>query len=134
MRERCERAATAADSAELFRVVGTGGSLAGNCGVTVRGGVVVVAGFTAVAVVVVVAGFAALDVVVVAPEDAGFAAELEVLVVAAALGVVAYAAQMRDEEKLQCCIRCGSCAALGEEAVRRADMPLRARIAAIMRV
>jgi len=96
--------------------------LAGNWGVTVRCGVVVVA------------GFAALDVVVVVPEDAGFAAELEVLVVAAALGVVAYAAQMRDEEKLRCCIRCGSCITLSEEAVRRADMPLRAGIAAIMRV
>ena len=75
--ERCFWAAVAAVSAVLLRVVGTGGSLAGNWGSTVRCGVAVVAGFDAVDVVVV--GFAAVEVLVV-------------VVAAADLGAVAYAA------------------------------------------
>jgi hypothetical protein len=79
-------------------------------------------------VVDVVAGRGAVEVLVV-----GFAvAELEVVVVAAALGSVAYAAQMRDEEKLWCCIRYAMGAARDVEAKIKAETPLRACIAAIL--
>jgi hypothetical protein len=95
VRERLERASEAADSAVVLRHVGTGGSLAGNEGVTVRCTVVdIEAAGLAGAVVVVVEGFAG-----VADGDVGFAA---VEVVAAALGVVGVqAARRADEVKLR---------------------------------
>lgn len=114
--ERCFWAADAAVSAVLLRVVGTGGSFAGNEGVTVRCGVAEVVGFDAVDVEV--AGFAAVEVLVV--------------VAAAALGAVAYAAQMRDEEKLRFCVRLAIDDALDDEAEKRAERPLRAGVAAII--
>jgi hypothetical protein len=76
VRDRCFWALAAADSAVVLRDVGTGGSLAGNWGVTVRCGMDVVAGLGADEVVVV--GLAVVDEVVV--------------LCAAALGAVAYAA------------------------------------------
>ena len=91
VRERCLRAAVAALSAVALRVVGMGGSLATNWGCTVRCGVAVVAGFDAADVVV--TGLAAVEVLVVL-----------VVLVAAGLGAVAYAAKMRDEVKPRCCI------------------------------
>jgi Flp pilus assembly protein TadB len=111
--ERCLRAADAAVSAVLLRVVGTGGSLATNWGCTVRCGVAVV----------VVAGLAAVEVLVVL-----------VVLVAAGLGAVAYAAKMRDEEKLRCCIRLAIDGTLDDEAEIRAETPLRAGVAAMVDV
>jgi hypothetical protein len=116
--ERCCRAADAAVSAVLLRVVGTGASLAGNWGSTVRCGVDVVAGLGAVAVEV--GGLVAVEVLVV--------------VVGAGLGVVAYAAKMRDEEKLRCCIRVPIVEVLGDEADSRTATPLRVGVAAIVDV
>src|SRR5690349_21051981 len=74
VRERWDWAAAAAESAVALRVVGTGGSLAGICGVTVR---------------------CELDAVL---EDTGFAVEVDDFA-AAAFGGVAYAARISDEEK-----------------------------------
>ena len=93
----------------LLRVVGTGGSLATNWGCTVRCGVAVVVGLAAVEVPVVL-----------------------VVLVAAGLGAVAYAAKMRDEEKLRCCIRLAIDGVLDDEAEIRAETPLRAGAAAIV--
>ena len=117
VRERCLRAAEAALSAVALRVVGMGGSLATNCGCTVRCGVAMVADLAAVDVVV--AGLAAVEVLVV-----------PVVLVAAGLGSVAYAAKMRDEVKPRCCIRLAI--VLDDEAESRAETPLRAGVAAIV--
>ena len=105
-----------------MRVVGTGGSLAGNDGRTVRCGV---------AVDDVVAGRGAVDVAL-----AGFAAEVVVVVdVATVLGAgVAYAARMQDEEKLRCDVRYADVDALEAEAENRVTTPLRAGAIAILLV
>lgn len=123
MSDLCLRAACAAVSAAFVRVVGTGGSFAGNEGSTVRGGA---------ALDDEVAGLGAVDTVV-----AGFAAGIVPVVVevAAALGAgVAYAAQMRDEEKLRWDVLYVSGDALGAETESRAATPLCAGVAAIMPV
>jgi hypothetical protein len=90
--------------------------LAGNWGVTVRCGVVVVAGFDTVEELAVPVGFAVVLVVLAA----------------AARDAVAYAAQMRDDEKLRCESWYANGAALDEEADRRAETLLQAGIAAIL--
>ena len=105
-----------------MRVVGTGGSLAGNEGRTVR---------CDVAVDDVVAGLGTADVAL-----AGFAAEVVVVVdVATALGAgVAYAARMQDEEKLRCDVRNANGDSLEAETVNRVATPLRAGATAILLV
>lgn len=108
-------------SREWVRVVGTGGSLAGNDGITVRCWVVVDEGFAAVVVAEVA------EVV-----DAGFAGFAAVAVAAAAFGVVAIAVRTAEEEKLQCAVRYAMGAALDDEADKSAEKPLRAGIAAIV--
>jgi hypothetical protein len=82
--ERCERASVAAVSAEALRLVGTGGSLAGKEGTTVRCGAAGLAG-------------------VVVLEAAGFAGVVEVDVdaVGAAFGVLAHAARIDEDAKLR---------------------------------
>jgi hypothetical protein len=95
--ERFERASAAAESAELLRHVGTGGSLAANEGTTVRCTVVDAdaTGFAGV-VAVVVAGFAG-----VADGVIGFAA-VAAVVIAAAFGAVAvHAGRYAEDEKLR---------------------------------
>lgn len=80
VRERCERASEAAESTVALREVGTGGSLAGKEGVTVRWEVDVVEA----------AGLA---------DAAGLAVVVVVLVVAAAFAGVAHAARRAEDEK-----------------------------------
>lgn len=107
--ERCDWAAAAAESAVALRVVGTGGSFAGNCGVTVRWGVVVVL------------------------EEAGFAAVEEVVLVVAALGGVAlYAALMREEDNVRVCNLYANGVVFEEETLNKADMPLCVGLAAMV--
>jgi hypothetical protein len=115
---------SAADSAVELREVGTGGSLAGKEGTTVRAGVgeLCAAGLGAAEGEVEVAGFA---VVVV----------LDVEVVAAAFGVLPggiHAVRAVEEEKLWCCIRYARGADLEDEAEMRAETPLRAVFDAIV--
>jgi hypothetical protein len=126
VRERCERASWAAVSAEALRRVGTGASLRGKEGVTVRWGVVDGAGFAAV--VVVVAGLAAADVLV-----DGLAAVVEV--VAAAFGGVGdHAARSEDEEKPRGGMRYANWGDREVDDVNRAEKPLRACDVAIVRM
>jgi hypothetical protein len=73
---------------------------------------------------VVVEGLEVVDVVV-----EGFAAVVDV--VAAALGAVAYAAWIGDEEKLRC-VPHATGTPLDDEAERRAEKPLRNGVAAIL--
>lgn len=115
VRERWERACEVRVSRWAVRVVGMGGSFAGIWGVTVRCWVVVgdeVEGFEAVEVV-----------------DVGFDA---VEVVAAALGAVAYAARRVEVEKVRCDGWRAIGAALKDEALRKAEKPLRAGTVAMM--
>jgi hypothetical protein len=122
VRERWKRASTAAVSAVLLRCVGTGGSVAGNEGLTVRWAV---ADCAAPAEVVDDAGFAGVVVVPVA----GFAV---VVVVGAALDGVTHAARLAEDEMVRCDIRYAQGAALDEEAEMRAEKPLLADDRAIL--
>jgi hypothetical protein len=90
VRERCERASVAADSAVALRFVGTGGSLAGKEGVTVRVGLEVVGRANEAVDVVGLVVVVVVDVVDV---------------VAAALGLDSHAARGEDSAKLRLCIR-----------------------------
>jgi hypothetical protein len=121
--------------------VGTGGSLAGNEGTTVRCGVA--AGRAAGGgVVVAVAGLAGVADVV--EEDAGLAAVVDVVeavvgfaavvVVAAAFGAgLAHAEQTDVDEMLRCDIRYADGAALDDDdAERRAMKLLRADVVAML--
>ena len=98
VRERWARASAAAESAVALRVVGTGASLATNCGVTVR---------------------CVLDDVL---DDAGLAVDVDVLV-AAAFGGVAYAARMGDEERFRQRALHANGSASNSEPLRRAETP-----------
>ena len=108
VRERCERASVAADSAVALRFVGTRSPSAEE-GTTVRVGLEVVGRDVAADAV---DGFAVVVVV-------------DVVVVAAAFGVVAHAARVEQDTKLRLCIRYATGADLEHEAARSADTPLR---------
>lgn len=113
VKERWERASAAADSAVLFRYVGTGGSAAGNEGLTTRWAV----DEALEADVVEDAGFAAVAVVPVA----GF---VVVVVVGAALDGVTHAARLVEDEMVRWDIRYAVGAALDGDAEMRAEKPL----------
>ena len=114
-----ERWPEVAAAAEALRAVGTGGSLAGKEGTTVLGaaGAAGAEGLyvEAVVVVVVVAGFAMVV--------AGFAVVAVVVDAACALGGLAQAAQMLEDEKLRYDVR---------EELSSRKAPLRAGVAAIV--
>jgi len=114
VRERWARAAVVAASRVFIREVGTGGSLAGMLGVTVR-------------TVADTAGFAA-------GVGAFFAGEAAVVAVAARGLLFTNAAVMGVEEKLRCGIRHAKGTALDEDAESIRESPLRTRGAAIARM
>jgi hypothetical protein len=125
--ERLERASLAAASAELLRWVGTGGSVAGKDGVTVRWAAAAAA--RADVVVDEAAGFAGAAVVDAVVE--GLA--VEVVVAGAALAEDTQAVRDAVEEMLRCDIRYAEGAARDDaDAVRRAEKPLRADVVAIV--
>lgn len=97
VRERCKRASLAALSAVALRFVGTGGSLAGKEGTTVRVGLEVDGGN-----LVLPDGAEDLAVVV---EGLVVVVVVDVEIVAAAFGVGAHAAREEDIAKLRLCVR-----------------------------